>query len=642
MKLKVISILGLLIVLSAVMPVYYYYADKEVSPLPPYHTYDEIISKKLPEQIKTLAAEIDRRGYILPISNVEGDDDSFPYLKEDLNLALAAYRGWTLLTDAKVRAEMKKRLDKNIEEWRGMFQGNELMNILNTKKKVVSNTQTSAAAKWFYLKQNKGDNVKIVLTVRDELNEAKLFEVALEFIHPQKLSKLLAEKSQKEKKIKKLGKYADLSRNFFYFFTILLLITVTGFSGQKLFNKIKERNSAKFLLAEIGKREELVANGHFVTACELVEKYLKYFPDDMEIRAFRERLLDFTNNDPKTAQTAYVEAEKLKARLKRAPGQVQKALLSGDEKENLKALLPYHPDLNEAYNQLIAIEERGKRMQSLSEQKTALNEALKRGNPDEAKEILAEMEKNGLNADEYDEYREKTNAIDKACAEGFAQVRRAFIAGKIAEGKKSLNEFLKKYKDYQPARALLDELQNINLAKPFLLKFSEKNLRLTLFFKEQISMGRKDEALVPDIAFDDRRISRNHLIIKRENGQVLVIDKGSTGGTYLDGHKIEKAPLNDRAVLNLAKIKEFKVLLQQTDGGAAGGVLLCAKEENYGLIFSAAAFNLKDSEIYNQSEDYRITAGDGMALMAWKDDFILFSGNKKISTPHGALQLEVL
>ena len=521
-----------------------------------------------------------------------------------------------------------------------MISSYERENILNVQKNVDTKTNTSVTAKWFYLKGRPGDNVKIALTVNDELTRVKIFEIALTFIHHDKLTTLKHNLQKRKEKLSDMKNYADLSMNILYVFSIILLLSLITFGGQGITIRIKNKNMGKYLLSEIAKREDLVDNGHFVTAYELTEKYLKYFPDDTDIRAFRERLLDFTNDNPKTAQVAFVEAKKLMTRLKRHSEEPQKLLLSGDEKENLKALLPYHAELNTAYNKLVAIEEQNNLQQNIKEQKSHIKELIKRGNTQQALQVLNETEK--LSMSDRDKFNNEIERVEKQCLEQFMDVGKLFNKGKISDGRKKLEIFLKKYPEYPDAKYLYNELQKVNTQTVFLLKFPDGGAPLRLYFKDQLTIGRADEGIMPDIAFDDRRISRNHLTIRHINGSINLSDNGSTSGTYIDGQKITNAVLKDRCMLNLAKIKEYKVLVHQDDKNITGGFALTAKDENFAVIFSALAFNLKGTEIFNQKDDLKIFFMDGIALISWQDDFAVLADNKKIDTPFGTFNVEAL
>lgn len=55
-----------------------------------------------------------------------------------------------------------------------------------------------------------------------------------------------------------------------------------------------------------------------------------------------------------------------------------------------------------------------------------------------------------------------------------------------------------------------------------------------------------------DLQIDSSRVSREHAVIRRQGDRYLVEDLGSTNGTFLNGHRVEKAPLQDGDILLVA------------------------------------------------------------------------------------------
>lgn len=53
----------------------------------------------------------------------------------------------------------------------------------------------------------------------------------------------------------------------------------------------------------------------------------------------------------------------------------------------------------------------------------------------------------------------------------------------------------------------------------------------------QISIGRSDEN---DIVLDDPNVSRRHAVIQQKAGQYIIVDQGSSNGTFVDGMRITK------------------------------------------------------------------------------------------------------
>lgn len=69
--------------------------------------------------------------------------------------------------------------------------------------------------------------------------------------------------------------------------------------------------------------------------------------------------------------------------------------------------------------------------------------------------------------------------------------------------------------------------------------------------KEQINIGRK---LDNDIVIHDTRVSRNHAQLREVDGQYVILDLNSTGGTFVNDQKITKTVLYSGDTLSLSGV----------------------------------------------------------------------------------------
>jgi pSer/pThr/pTyr-binding forkhead associated (FHA) protein len=77
-----------------------------------------------------------------------------------------------------------------------------------------------------------------------------------------------------------------------------------------------------------------------------------------------------------------------------------------------------------------------------------------------------------------------------------------------------------------------------------------------------VTIGR---SLDNDIVLDDERVSRKHAQLRRRYGQYVLYDRGSSGGTTVNGHPADETPLRHGDVLAFAGVK---VRFEQLDVAA--------------------------------------------------------------------------
>jgi hypothetical protein len=81
----------------------------------------------------------------------------------------------------------------------------------------------------------------------------------------------------------------------------------------------------------------------------------------------------------------------------------------------------------------------------------------------------------------------------------------------------------------------------------------------------EVTIGRHPDS---DIFLDDVTVSRRHARVTHDaTGQYHLSDEGSLNGTYLDGERIESAPLREGAQVQIGKFRLVFVI--GTLGGAA-------------------------------------------------------------------------
>ena len=75
--------------------------------------------------------------------------------------------------------------------------------------------------------------------------------------------------------------------------------------------------------------------------------------------------------------------------------------------------------------------------------------------------------------------------------------------------------------------------------------------KIYVFQKDVITLGR---ALDNDLIFRQPQISRKHAKIQYQDGSFEIIDLKSTGGTYVNGNKIDRCALSKGDVITLTNL----------------------------------------------------------------------------------------
>ncbi len=82
---------------------------------------------------------------------------------------------------------------------------------------------------------------------------------------------------------------------------------------------------------------------------------------------------------------------------------------------------------------------------------------------------------------------------------------------------------------------------------------ADRRARVTPWTCRTVTIGRHPDSA---IFLDDVTVSRHHARVLTEgNGQYTVEDAGSLNGTYLDGERVEAAPLREGAQIQVGKFR---------------------------------------------------------------------------------------
>jgi len=107
---------------------------------------------------------------------------------------------------------------------------------------------------------------------------------------------------------------------------------------------------------------------------------------------------------------------------------------------------------------------------------------------------------------------------------------------------------------------------------PMVLQVLDGGQLIPLSERKEYTMGRVSEGqiIMPDIDLTDHRayecgVSRLHAVLKRKDGKAIIMDLGSSNGTYVDGTRLKpesEHALSHGCILSLGKLK-IQFLLQE-------------------------------------------------------------------------------
>ena len=117
-------------------------------------------------------------------------------------------------------------------------------------------------------------------------------------------------------------------------------------------------------------------------------------------------------------------------------------------------------------------------------------------------------------------------------------------------------------------------INNIGISSPPSMNIKQGaflvvNRQVIPLFKKITTFGRY---LENDVVFHEDFLSRCHAEIVQEDGQYVLYDKNSTGGTYVNGKKIDRCILNSGDLISLVNIQMMFVNNDSTLVGKSTGM----------------------------------------------------------------------
>ena len=603
----------ILIVLSMVNPIKFHFSGKEVYEIPTHTTYEKAILDSLPKLIKELALEHNCENFILPISEIENKPASLPSLIEDINLALGTYQKWKLIVDEFQKAKMKKRFEKNMSDWGSMLQSSTINNMLKKKQSIAFKIDYSAIAKISKISNSGGNDLQLILIINNERLLSKVFDIRLSFADPSTITKWQFEKKRSENELIELENKNEQGLLLAILFTSLLIILLIFGAILKIIKNKYEKKIKSEISQKLLQFEDFINEGHFVAALELIDTYLKYFPNDFDCKAKRERLLDFSGNDPKKAQIAFVEAKKLQLRISKP---INGNYLSSQEKENIKNLLPYHPGLSDNYTKLISYENDDKQKQEFLSELKKVHEFLNEKNLTQANNSLKKMELRYRKFNEILSIRDEIDSLLHKRVQELEEIHQRIFNGDFLTAKKKLDALILENQDYQDAKILASTINNKSLQNGFELIGLKNPMKIKVLNKKEVILGREEEGVDIDIVLNDKHISRPHLKISLCENAVEIEDLDSSGGTYINGDKITNHKLIQQDMVTLAKVIELDFHLCKNKDGKTNGLIINFPEQIYLIMNEEVSFDINKNRLLALNEDFTLTLKNGIPIFS--------------------------
>ena len=79
-----------------------------------------------------------------------------------------------------------------------------------------------------------------------------------------------------------------------------------------------------------------------------------------------------------------------------------------------------------------------------------------------------------------------------------------------------------------------------------------EGIRFYPLVKAVVSIGRR---LENDLVIDDPRVSRNHAQLRAVDGHFVLVDLGSTGGTFVNGNRVSETIMYPNDTISLGGVK---------------------------------------------------------------------------------------
>lgn len=440
------------------------FAKPDVNDFPSFTSYEEAIYKRLPEKIRKKAKYYNSKGRIVPLNNIEGKTKELSYLLEDLNLAISSYEGWKLHASDEIIKDMQERLNTTIKKWGKILSPDILRRIVEKQTEAIKETRYFSTGYCQVIEHvpDKIDNYRIIVTVHEDISGEAIFNVSETFVSPMRL-KLTRELYEKEKqKHVNIERAEEVNEKIILIVFALLVFLFIAMGIRKVFQYLNKNKIRKKILRDITKRNDLVENGHFVTALEIADKYLEYFPDSLDIKVFKERLLALTNDDPEKAQKAFMEEKKIRLKLNSFQDEAGEGILGSVEEQHiLEKLVPYYPELKNTMDKAINKKLKVQEDKMLHEKIAEVERYINNSDYCRAESLLQFIDKEYRGNSKLIELKIKMQEIRENINELISQAKIKIEKEEFEKAENILEKVLDIYEDNEEAAGLLKDIERL-------------------------------------------------------------------------------------------------------------------------------------------------------------------------------------